>query len=111
MNPTLITEITDYYYSTTDNDRATYFEGALMALDNEEYHDKFGWCDDYKLRQLYIWADYEELPQFVATALHEAGCDIQETLTKLLMDQRELDREAREDLEDLMQTYKEAVGC
>lgn len=98
------------FYDRIENDRAQYFEGCLMEIDDDGAHLRHGLCPDYKLRQALIWCDYEEIPSFVADLFILADIDIEDVLTDLLNEQRELDREATEDYEERQREYRELQG-
>lgn len=98
------------FYDHIEEDRAQYFEGCLLLLDDDEANIPYKNIGDDRLRHLLVWCQQEELPEFVAYALYYAGEDIETILLCQLEEQRELDREATEDYYERQREYREIQG-
>lgn len=98
------------FYDRIKEDRAQYFEGCLLLLDDAEMNIPYESIEDDRLRHLLVWCEQEELPEFVAYAMYYADEDIETILICLLGEQRQLDREATEDYEEREREYREMQG-
>ena len=105
----LIKEIKGFYNDVKE-DRANHFEARLLEMDSDDANDRFGWCENEKLRRNLIWCEYEELPSFIAYLLFSSGIDMFRTISDFFNEQRHLDREASEDYQEIQEEYERMQG-
>ena len=88
-----------FYERIPASDRAQYITGTLIALENS------------KLPSMKAWCEIEEIDELLELLLLECEAkydlDIEDTLTRVLFDQQEADKEALEEYYEKQATYRE----
>lgn len=98
--------IVRYYNEKTSEE----IERIISEMDSEEANDRFGWCEDVKLREALVWCEYEEFPELVAKTVRNAEIDIYDLFIDLRHDRLLEEKEAQEDYEELQREYREIQG-
>lgn len=106
MNKDLISHLDKYYENLSSEE----IEHILLALESDYYQGKYSWEKDENRRNLLIWCDYEDLPEFVAYIAYEAKMDIESALTSLYQEARRIEEEERRERERREYDYKRDQG-